>query len=170
MGVVIFTRRSEAGQAIIRDFQNKSAVHDAVGWLEIPVAANVAVVKIVHSLLERTAIIFFFFNRKKLHNIKENREMMRSDKWVYAEGKGHVSRTAESCEIMLNSFWGGGGQRVSEALCRKNESAMVRSFTSAWSLLSCPICAQKFKMECRLIQNPPGAGLSRYKASFVRLD
>lgn len=52
--VIVFAGRAEAGQAIIRDFQNKSTVHHAIRWLQISMAANVAVVEIVHSLVERS--------------------------------------------------------------------------------------------------------------------
>lgn len=60
MRVVVFAGRPEASQTVISDFQNKSTVHNTVGRLEIPMAADVVVVKIVHSLVERRAIKCFF--------------------------------------------------------------------------------------------------------------
>lgn len=109
MGVVIFERRSEAGQAVIRDFQNKAAVHDAVGRLEVPMAANVAVVKIVHSLVDRRAKNCFLipFDSKKWQKwcaltsgcmLQERRSRLKDAK-----------SKQNGCEIMFNSFRGGGG-------------------------------------------------------------
>lgn len=96
--VVIFAGRPEACQTIICNLQNEPTVHDAIGWLKVPVAADVAVVKIVHSLVERRPI-----NRLAL-----------TCKYMLLEKRPH-SRTAQSrqncCEIMLNSsredsqFW-----------------------------------------------------------------
>lgn len=54
--VVIFAGRPEACQTIICNLQNEPTIHDAIGWLKVPVAADVAVVKIVHSLVERKPI------------------------------------------------------------------------------------------------------------------
>lgn len=52
--VVVFAGRAEAGQAVIRYFQNKPAVHHAIRWLQISVAAKVAVVQEVHTLVQRS--------------------------------------------------------------------------------------------------------------------
>lgn len=96
--VVIFAGWPEACQTIIRDFQNEPTVHDAIGWLEVPVAADVAVVKIVHSLVERRPLNHFFFlfffilfclpskagNRTILKRIME---LTWFDKQVHAAGK-----------------------------------------------------------------------------------
>lgn len=54
MRVIVFAGRAKAGQAIICDFQNKSTVHHAIRWLQISMAAKVAVVEIVHSLAEES--------------------------------------------------------------------------------------------------------------------
>ncbi len=54
MRVIVLAGWAEAGQAIICDFQNKSTVHHAIRWLQISMAANVAVVEVVHSLVERS--------------------------------------------------------------------------------------------------------------------
>lgn len=49
--VVVLAGRAEAHQAVICDLQDKAAVHHAVGRLEVAVAADVAVVQVVHSLV-----------------------------------------------------------------------------------------------------------------------
>lgn len=78
--VIVFAGRAEAGQAIIRDFQNKSTVHHAIRWLQISMAAKVAVVEIVHSLVERSVkssikgcFLFFYFPLQQI--IHENTQI-----------------------------------------------------------------------------------------------
>lgn len=94
--VIVFAGRAEAGQAIIRDFQNKSAVHHAIRWLQISMAADVAVVEIIHSLVERSVKSsikgcspppHLFPPSTANHTWKHksrHMEIICSDKWMYA--------------------------------------------------------------------------------------
>lgn len=160
--VIVFVGWAEAGQTIIRDFQNKSTVHHTIRWLEISVAADVAVVKIVHSLVETSekfnirgvAVWLPSFSPpqqiRQGHAQPRHMEMIHSDKCTLkALERGCTSRIARSqgncCENTVNSFGKGDTWElsVSCSIIFGNGESYRRFFAaicvekSSWNASSC---------------------------------
>ena len=117
--VIIFAGRAEAGQAIIRDFQNKSTVHHTIRWLQISMVANVAVVEIVHSLVERSiksSIVGYSLSLSLSLSL-----------WNYCQFLWEGGRRALSV-LMYSKFCGNG------------ESNIPQSFTSCYLFLITSLC------------------------------
>lgn len=188
--VIVFAGWAEAGQAIIRDFQNKATVHHAIRWLEISMAAKVAVVKIVHPLGERWSqalkgccLALFFFcptaNHTWKHTKSRHMEMIRSDEWMYAEGFEKRLRFKDGTvpgEFLCQFLWWG-WERVLNALMfnilwkrwvRHPSKLHQRLFSTERCYLRGE--AGVLRHVCRSIQNPSKRLLSSQKAFSFEPD
>lgn len=123
--VIVFAGGAKAHQTVICDFQNKTTVHNAVGRLEIPVAADVAVVQVVHSLVESSvksgvkrgvgSLILVFFTHTAKHRREptarpRHMEVIHLDKWMY--GKGFEKKPPKKKEAASQGRCSHGGTAV----------------------------------------------------------
>lgn len=141
--VIVFAGRAEAGQAVIRDLQNKSTVHHAIRWLQISMAANVAVVEIVHSLVERSVksnikgcslSLLFFPLQQIIHENTHTQTCGNNTLWqvdvCWGFWKGASFQGRQSVKLLLILFWeGGGGYWMYSCLmsCGNGESNIPQS-------------------------------------------
>lgn len=152
--VIVFAGRAEAGQAIIRDFQNKSTVHHAIRWLQISMAADVAVVEIIHSLVERSvkssikgcspplfSPLYCKSYMKTQIQTYGNNMLWQVDVccsfWNDALFQGRHSHWGNFCEITVNSFGRRRGGAASTLVQYFVEMVSQTSLKAAASPLHC---------------------------------